>query len=87
MSAKDHGGPAFPVQRWDVERRCVIDASEPGMTLRDYFAAKAMHGMLSNNAAILALKEGAKQRGLEETAALAHFSYAMADDMLAERAK
>ena len=32
MSAKDNGGPAFPTDR-------VLQAS--GMTLRDYFAAKA----------------------------------------------
>ncbi len=37
------GGPAFPVQdmsKWQV----------PGMTLRDYFAAKAMHAILSTDA-------------------------------------
>jgi hypothetical protein len=39
MSAQDNGGPAFPVPN---------DANvndQEGMTLRDYFAAKAMQAM------------------------------------------
>lgn len=39
MSDKDNGGAAFP---WNSERDDV-----PGMTLRDYFAAKAMQGFMS----------------------------------------
>lgn len=43
------GGPAFPHKR---QIRCngeVIDSEmEPGMTLRDYFAAAALQGMLSD---------------------------------------
>lgn len=35
------GGPAFPAQHFDL-----TDA-EHGMTLRDYFAAKAMQGLMS----------------------------------------
>ena len=31
------GGPAFPDDRWQA-----------GMTLRDYFAAAALHGILAN---------------------------------------
>jgi len=33
-----HGGPAFPAQHYDLAE------GEHGMTLRDYFAAKAMQG-------------------------------------------
>lgn len=44
MSAQDNGGPAFPnTIRIDNEEF----ASLRGMTLRDYFAAKAMQGILS----------------------------------------
>ena len=32
----DNGGPAFPVEQHDKD----------GMTLRDYFAARAMQGMI-----------------------------------------
>lgn len=47
---KEHGGPAFPTHRlqWDYgseERELATKHS--GMTLRDYFAAKAMQGMLA----------------------------------------
>lgn len=36
------GGPAFPAHHFDLAE------GEHGMTLRDYFAAKAMQGMLAN---------------------------------------
>ena len=74
MSAR-HGGPAFPTTR-DM---CASLTGEPdysvrgddGMTLRDYFAAKAMQvGPVS-----------------EVDTTLAERSYAIADAMLAERAK
>lgn len=40
MSERHNGGPAFPItnHKW---------LSSEGMTLRDYFAAKAMQGMLA----------------------------------------
>ncbi len=38
MEAVDGGGPAFPV--------CQAEDDFYGMTLRDYFAAKAMQGIL-----------------------------------------
>ena len=41
MSKKETGGPAFPCE-WSKVRHT------SGMTLRDYFAAKAMQGMLAN---------------------------------------
>ena len=43
------GGPAFPHKR---QIRCngeVIDSEmEPGMTLRDYFAAASLQGLMAN---------------------------------------
>lgn len=55
MTAKPTGGPAFPslnptmtgidsdgTERWETEP-C------GGLTMRDYFAAKAMQGMLANS--------------------------------------
>ena len=38
---KDTGGPAFPV------KTAMFDCTQPGMTLRDYFAAKAMQSFCS----------------------------------------
>jgi hypothetical protein len=40
MSNTNTGGPAFPTTQ---ENGC--NSGEPGMTLRDYFAAKAMQGL------------------------------------------
>lgn len=48
--------------------------SHRGMTLRDYFAAKAMQGMLSENSGIRYPNEE-----------LAQFAYAVADAMLKAR--
>ncbi len=63
MSNKDNGGPAFPTETFMTD----------GMTLRDYFAAKAMQGLLARNAG----GEGV----VHEKA------YQIADAMLKERAK
>ena len=42
MSNTNTGGPAFPTPRYERG-----DMYSLGMTLRDYFAAKAMQGMLA----------------------------------------
>jgi hypothetical protein len=41
---KQTGGPAFPSR--ELDNNCNLRL-EQGMTLRDYFAAKAMHGIVS----------------------------------------
>ena len=43
MSNTNTGGSAFPVLHWI---NCESTGAEEGMTLRDYFAAKAMQGLL-----------------------------------------
>lgn len=52
MSEKNTGGPAFPVQQEMVSERVndvIVNQlrGESGMTLRDYFAAKALQGLLA----------------------------------------
>jgi hypothetical protein len=42
MSTNDNGGPAFPGLHPSKE----CQYNDPGMTLRDYFAAKAMQSMI-----------------------------------------
>ena len=37
------GGPAFPTEVWDSEG---VPQHTEGMTLRDYFAAKALQGFI-----------------------------------------
>jgi hypothetical protein len=44
MNNTNTGGPAFPTKAYDLERQTLV--REEGMTLRDYFAAKAMQGMM-----------------------------------------
>lgn len=70
--------PAFPVplnpgQVWNVMAPC------DGMTLRDYFAAKAMHQFLSG--AVLPVGFDAS----EQLAMLAARAYETADAMIAAR--
>lgn len=74
MSKQNNGGPAFPVTD-DVARNAdgVLTFVAPGMTLRDYFAAKAMQGMLSD-----ADFDAPAKR-------IAYSAYLMADAMLAAR--
>ena len=43
MTNKDHGGPAFPNDRTTINGGVVCST---GMSLRDYFAAKAMQSLL-----------------------------------------
>ena len=74
MSDTNTGGPAFPTPRYERG-----DMYSLGMTLRDYFAAKAMQTLLSS--------EYTSQHGLHEgwMGALAHESYMVADAMLVTR--
>ena len=65
------GGPAFPAEYYkDGERK----VPHKGMTLRDYFAAKAMQGMFAGR-----LQGTDGYRAME--------SYKTADAMLAEKEK
>jgi hypothetical protein len=70
VMSKNNGGPAFPIVASSLEHVCVS-----GMTLRDYFAAKAMQGFVNELGSADYEKEFAK------------ISYLMADAMLAEREK
>jgi hypothetical protein len=72
MSDTNTGGPAFPFEYFDeqLQRARVMH----GMTLRDYFAAKAMQAILS---------DGSWHGHTCKTAALE--SYEMADAMLKAR--
>ena len=60
--------PAFPLHPEHYEK------DESGMTLRDYFAAKAMQGMLSENSGIR-----------YPTDELVDFAYKVADAMMEAR--
>ena len=70
--------PAFPVVRVEGEQY-------PGMTLRDYFAVKALSGMLAHS------RNGHGYRPTDQSKhwhdAISEEAYQLADAMLAERGK
>ena len=69
MMSKDNGGPAFPSTMTDDTLHV------PGMTLRDYFAAKAMQGMFAADTSKSTISELKK----------VEIAYRMADAMLEAR--
>lgn len=74
------GGPAFPLYSHGTQ---TLGLNVTGMTLRDYFAAKAMQGLLSNpKLQNEILKQGGCHSGWIEISA-----WAFADEMLKAREK
>ena len=72
MSMKNGGGPAFPLQSIGPE----FAPGYAGMSLRDYFAAKAMQGLLAQSCGTAFGSDSIQG---------AQYAYAMADAMLAVR--
>jgi hypothetical protein len=70
--------PAFPVQSIYVEDQ---DTNSRGMTLRDYFAAKVLQGVMSSVEMGIIFSKGEKPPSDE----IAESAYAMADAMLEAR--
>ena len=70
--SKDTGGPAFPAEINGPRGSKLIT---PGMTLRDYFAAAALQGMLADYTRD------------SSTHDFAQYAYRYADAMIAERNK
>ena len=74
MSNTNTGGPAFPVQSVYIEDQ---QTNSQGMTLRDYFAAKAMQGYAQYSAA--------NSKFVFSDQQLAKDAYLIADAMLKAR--
>lgn len=82
--SKDNGGPAFPREDYQANGhdRGFEKLGQEGMTLRDYFAAKAMQGWLASYG------PSDKHPALNDSSdALAVISYQIADAMLEARNK
>ena len=78
------GGPAFPCER---EYGPKLDSAE-GMTLRDYFAAKAMQGLMTKDYVKLHIDiAGGGESGYTNIPMIADMSVQIADALLAELAK
>ena len=73
MTNKQTGGPAFPYGD-------LTNGGDNGMTLRDYFAAKAMQGFVMDD--VLCLEAATEPEWYEN---IAEASYKMADAMLKAR--
>jgi hypothetical protein len=80
MNNQNTGGPAFPTKRRVQRAGYLTDEYEPcgGMTLRDYFAAKAMPAVLTE-----LWQQGEHESPIPPLAA--KFSYEVADAMLQAR--
>lgn len=81
MSEIKDGGPAFPIpgEVFHYEEGSFSDKAYAGMTLRDYFAAKAMH------AALMTIVAGKDVTHAQMAQAVAPIAYMMADAMLRAR--
>lgn len=87
MSARDDGGPAFP-EPMSEGSSGDLHVSYPGMTLRDYFAGRALVAMDAWTPPVDPLiTYGSDEWHVEARKARAEYAYAQADAMLAERAK
>jgi len=87
--SKTNGGPAFPsnYQHVDVKEKITYSQRWGGMTLRDYFAAKALQGILTsetNDECYTPLFRDNKMIKTRE-AVIAGYAYCYADAMLKER--
>ena len=94
--AKNGGGPAFPRPASEyTESGSCADGNDPikeqdGMSLRDYFAAKAMHAELvttTHEPSADALVKAAVLANHSVEQHIAFNAYKLADAMLAERDK
>jgi hypothetical protein len=73
MNKTNTGGPAYPAPTTKP-----LENYYPGMTLRDYFAAKAMQGWLATYPNDMAVQDVSPTN-------IADFAYEMADAMLKAR--
>ena len=74
--SKETGGTAFPVENLTYH---------PGMTLRDYFAAKAMHAILRHYDVVVSFEEDEVNDPEGMPSLIAKDAYIMADAMLKAR--
>ncbi len=92
MSKQHDGGPAFPV--WELNGQGKPEMTGFGMTLRDFFAAKAMQGLMAMEMASefvdddgnpMSYEPGSSGTLFIHTKHLAIDAYNIADRMLAAR--
>lgn len=96
MSAKPTGGAAFPSAKgfsagssgYGANTNYKFTDRDQGMSLRDYFAAKAMQGMVASidsQENLDRLRSWSKSQGMSLSEFIARDSYKQADAMIAVR--
>lgn len=80
--ATDDGGPAFPIREWDGVHG---EYKNEGLTMRDYFAAKAMQAMFAGQGARQVADRDQRYDETNWAQVVASNAYEMADAMLVER--
>lgn len=82
--SKETGGPAFPRTGAKHDNPITGPSAQDGMTLRDYFAAKAMQAYIT--ASLTAYQhEGQLVINIPDEASIAKYANRVADAMLEER--
>lgn len=84
MTNKNDGGPAYPSSNGLATASGVLTGGHVGMTLRDYFAAKAMQAALTTPHTWRDLGYTPKS-GLNDMQNSARMAYQLADAMVAAR--
>ena len=83
---KDAHEPAFPSGSiYDQECHCTLANWEGGITIRDYFAAKAMASIVLHGEYVEAMSSDRKRINKIWAGLVAHDAYALADAMLEAR--
>ena len=80
MSEIKNGGPAFPLAHSHVDLQHTNWSHANGLTVRDYFAAKALQGVAMRFDLM-----GHAERSANTPDMVAHFCYQLADSMLRAR--
>jgi hypothetical protein len=75
MDEKNNGGSAFP------------DFKQTGISARDYFAAAALQGMMSNPIYMASVTKEATTQGLDKVDGVVRTCYGFADAMLEGRSQ
>jgi hypothetical protein len=83
MSDEIKNQPAFPQHSWQRIDKVEVGECQPGMTMRDYFAASTLTGLLRNDF----WNEHWLKESPTAISAIAEDCYKMADAMLTARNK
>lgn len=82
---KNDGGSAFPVPMVPLGDGGYTNSKIEGLSLRDYFAAKALAAQIGHDATLISIVNVAKECNVSSHEVAARSAYQYADAMLAAR--